>query len=98
MSFDVKKFIDGLHDYLSKAFAPINKRIITLEAKVAALEASVAAFEYKGVWRDGPTYVRHNSATHGGSLWIVRAEQTTQRPGDGADWTLACKRGRDARD
>lgn len=97
MSFDPKKFVAGLHDYLAKAFAPVTKRLAAVEAKTAALEAALADHEYKGVWRDGPTYVRHNSATHGGSLWIVRVERTTQRPGDGADWTLAVKHGRDGR-
>lgn len=33
MHLDVEKFVGGLHDYLAKAFAPIVKRLETLEAR-----------------------------------------------------------------
>lgn len=33
MQLDVEKFVGGLHDYLSKAFAPLVKRLEALEAR-----------------------------------------------------------------
>jgi len=52
---------------------------------------------YCGVWFPARTYERGEFVTHDGSLWHAKTA-TTAKPGDGtADWTLAVKRGRDAR-
>jgi hypothetical protein len=52
---------------------------------------------YRGVYADGAGYEPGDMVTHGGSLWHCN-EATTIKPGEGALWTLAAKRGRDGRD
>jgi hypothetical protein len=86
-----------VHSYLERAFTPVNTRFAEMEKRLDAIEKSVADFTYKGVWEDGTAYVARNSVSCGGSMWICMAERTVQRPGDGSDWTLVVKRGRDAR-
>jgi hypothetical protein len=55
------------------------------------------AMLYRGVYVPGKLYDRGDVVTWAGSLWHANAETTT-RPGDGAPaWTLAVKRGRDAK-
>lgn len=51
---------------------------------------------YFDVWKPGE-FNRGSLVTHGGGLWIAK-ELTEQKPGDGDDWRLAVKRGRDGRD
>lgn len=53
---------------------------------------------YKGVYAAGTGYVKGDSVTFGGSLWIAK-ESTKDKPGDGATgWQLAVKAGRDGRE
>jgi hypothetical protein len=53
---------------------------------------------YKGVYTAGAAYVKGDSVTYGGSLWIAR-EATTDKPGDGVTgWQLAVKAGREGRE
>lgn len=75
----------------------LHGRLKAQDARIAALERRIAEFKYCGVWRGGAVYRQHNSVTDGGSLWICVSEETTQRPGDGPDWRLAVKRGKDGR-
>jgi len=89
-------FIDGLHQYLRDALSPLHTRLKGVEARVAALESEAQQREYKGVYEDGQTYLRHNSVTYDGSLWIVTAEKAAARP-PGNGWRLAVRAGRDAR-
>ncbi len=98
MTIDIKRFTAGIHDYLGKAFAPVNARINALEARINLMEAQTKDFAYVGVWESGRTYKRHNSVTQNGGLWICRTESTRQKPGDGPDWQLAVRRGKDGRD
>jgi len=51
---------------------------------------------YRGVFEPGRSYVRGDTVTLNGSLYHCNAP-TTARPGDGADWTLSVKHGRDGR-
>lgn len=52
---------------------------------------------YRGVWAEG-AYDEGDTVTHGGSLWHCNADGTTAKPGEDATaWTLAVKRGRDAK-
>lgn len=67
-------------------------------ARIAALEARMDQFQYRGVWDAGTVYRQSNCVSDGGSMWICMAAQSTQRPGDGPDWRLAVKRGKDGRD
>jgi len=53
---------------------------------------------YRGVFRDGQTYLPGDEVTSAGSTWHCNKE-TGGKPGDGsADWTLKVKRGRDGKD
>lgn len=53
---------------------------------------------YRGVYAAGTGYVKGDSVTYGGSLWIAR-EATKDKPGEGATaWQLAVKAGRDGRE
>jgi hypothetical protein len=51
---------------------------------------------YRGVFEPGRTYARGDTVTLNGSIYHCNAP-TTARPGDGADWTLSVKHGRDGR-
>jgi hypothetical protein len=62
--------------------------------RLAALEKS--PFEYLGPYESGKAYRRGQFATLDGSTWHCN-ETTSARPGDGPAWTLAVKKGRDAR-
>jgi len=48
---------------------------------------------YRGVWTEGTAYVPGDVATWNGSAFVCR-DATSSRPGDGASWTLAVKRGK----
>ncbi|KQW37092.1 carbohydrate-binding family V/XII protein [Rhizobacter sp. Root404] len=59
-------------------------------------ELETKPFAYDGPHEVGKTYAKGNFVTHDGSLWHCNYK-TASRPGDGPAWTLAVKRGRDAR-
>lgn len=50
----------------------------------------------RGVFKADGTYERGDAVTWGGSLWIAQ-RSTSSKPGDGDDWRLAVKRGRDGK-
>jgi len=52
---------------------------------------------YRGVFEPGRAYVRGDTVTLNGSLYHCNVPTTEARPGDGADWTLSVKHGRDGR-
>jgi HK97 family phage prohead protease len=71
-------------------------------ARLADLEQRVAAFEdsgikYAGTWQRAMDYSRGMVTTHKGSSWIAVVDTTRAEPGDGPDWQLMVKAGRDAR-
>ena len=51
-----------------------------------------------GVYKSGSTYSKGDGVTYGGSFWIAQVEKPNQTPGKGAEWRLAVKRGKDARE
>jgi hypothetical protein len=51
----------------------------------------------RGVWREGATHAKGDVVTWGGGLWIAQKGATT-KPGEGDDWRLAVRRGRDGKD
>lgn len=62
-----------------------------------AAEIGVPTMIYRGVFKESDAYERGDTVTWAGSLWHCNAT-TTDRPGEGSDaWTLAVKRGRDAK-
>lgn len=52
---------------------------------------------YKGVYDEAQQYERGDCVTWGGSLYHCD-ESTTEKPGNGKGWTLAVKKGRDAKE
>lgn len=54
---------------------------------------------YRGVFKEGETYAKGDTATWGGSLWHCDVDGTVEKP-DSAEkhWTLVAKRGRDGKD
>jgi len=60
-------------------------------------EVPTALVIYRDVFVSGRTYDEGDAVTWGGSTWIAR-KTTDTTPGDGNDWRLAVKRGRDGKD
>ncbi len=60
-------------------------------------EIAVSTMIYRGVFVDGKAYAKGDTVTWAGSLWHCNGE-TKDKPGEGSDlWTLAVKKGRDAK-
>jgi len=51
----------------------------------------------RGIFSEGKTYVAGDGVTWGGSFWIAQKD-TSSKPGEGGDWRLSVKKGRDGRD
>lgn len=51
----------------------------------------------RGVYKAETTYERGDGVSFGGSFWIAKTA-TSAKPGEGEDWRLAVKRGRDGKD
>lgn len=61
-------------------------------------EMGIPAMIYRGVFKEGQEYERGDTVTWGGSLWHCDADTTLEKPDSPAKhWTLAAKKGRDAR-
>lgn len=52
----------------------------------------------RGVYREGETYKRGHGVTWAGSYWIAQKDGAVGKPGEGDDFRLAVKRGRDGKD
>ena len=75
---------------------------MTLTTQVSELTREAKAMpskgiEYMGVWSKGISYSIGDFVTHRGSLWHSHGSDVTARPVAGSDWTLAVKKGKDAR-
>jgi hypothetical protein len=86
--------IDTLRDLFSRQRA----QLAALEARVAVLEARPLGVRYAGTWDAETDYETDQAVTASGSVWIARTPSRGLRPGEGPEWTLAVKRGRDGRD
>lgn len=73
----------------------VARHVAKLDARIKELEARTE-MKYVGVFEDGQDYKPGHMATHGGSLWHCNSP-TRERPGTTKAWTLAVKRGKDAR-
>jgi hypothetical protein len=51
----------------------------------------------RGIYAEGKQYLAGDGATWAGSFWIAQKD-TSSKPGEGGDWRLAVKKGRDGRD
>lgn len=58
--------------------------------------ARLPGISYRGVWKSGD-YLTGDSVTFGACQWIAKAD-TSSKPGEGEDWQLAVRKGRDGRD
>lgn len=101
--FDWRRYAQGVADYIDDAFKAfggrvrgLDGRITAMEARINLIESQTKNFAYLGTWEAGRSYKQHNAVTSTGNLWIARAATTTQKPGDGPDWQLAVRKGRDA--
>ena len=92
----VKQFVsDSVRHADADLNAYANELHMKFEARLKAVEE--APFEYVGAFATTKVYRKGQFATYGGSLWHCNVAATSQKPGDGPDWTLAVKAGRDAR-
>lgn len=55
--------------------------------------ALVPCFVDRGVWRQGDTYLKGDSVTWGGSVFIAQVDDPTTKPETSKEWRLAVKRG-----
>jgi hypothetical protein len=92
-----QEFISAIGQTLHDEIKPLRERLEVLERKIDDLEMKQAQFRYCGVWSADAVYFEGNFVTHHGSLWHAH-RQTTQQPGDGSDFTLCVKRGKDGKD
>lgn len=83
-------------DFIESAVKPIVERNAALEKRVNELEAR-PVMEYAGVWDQKKVYGSGKFVTDGGSLWHSKRASVGERPGASDAWTLAVKKGRDAR-
>lgn len=96
---DLERRIDALEGYVpadGEAFSEVAKcmeRLDTMEA-----ELSERTIRYRGYWRQGMEAKRGDAVTESGSLWIA-IRSTDEKPGHnpGSDWSLAARKGQDAK-
>jgi hypothetical protein len=87
---------DGLIALLTRALADSLYRLKALES--AQPSGKAAALPYQGAWKQGQEYLPGQFLTFGGSIWHVD-KKTRSRPGDDHEaYTLAVKRGSDAKE
>lgn len=53
---------------------------------------------YQGVHQDGKAYDEHDTTTWGGSQWVSKKADNTDKPGSSDAWTLVVKAGRNGKD
>lgn len=92
--------VDGVHAVMPVLEGKsLTVRVIQSSGTESILHAELPIQEYKGVYRPEEAYLQHDTATWAGSLWHCNVTGTKAKPGDGSsDWTLAVKKGRDARE
>ncbi len=91
----LRTIIDGLVAELAGKFTAHRDRLAELERRVAELEGR--QIRYVGTFESGRQYRRGEMVTDKGCVWHCNADTST-RPGDSDNWTLAVKRGADGRD
>jgi hypothetical protein len=99
----IVQYTQGQHNMITQGFmmlmsisAGLLKDVEALQRRLESIERKglESPLQYRGVWKAG-TYPAGTFITHGGS--VFHTDKTTDRkPGEG-DWTLAVKRGADAK-
>jgi len=77
-------------EFLTRSVA-LEGRTLTIAGQALPLPIPV----YRGVWEAG-VYERGDMVTSDGSTWHCNAETTEAKPGEGADWQMAVRKGKDA--
>lgn len=90
----LKTALKVMHERNEALHVQAVEQLIRLQARVDELEKN--RLEYVGVHAEGKGYRKGHLVTFSGSLWHAN-KSTTRRPGTDNSWTLAVKRGRDAR-
>jgi hypothetical protein len=80
---------------IADAVAPLAARNAELEARLMTLEQQ-PTMKYQGIWDADRTYYVGDFVTNDGSVWHCDQACAGVRP-PASTWTLACKRGRDAK-
>lgn len=91
--------VDGLgFDDLSLRFDGERKFVLVFQRgeTVKEFPITVPGLVDQGVYKSGSDYLPGDGVTWGGNFWIARRE-TSAAPGDGDDWRLAVRKGRDAK-
>jgi hypothetical protein len=88
---------DELHELIKAGVAGAVAAIVPEITE--AVRKTLPKVEFQGVYREGTEYTKGDLVTFGGSVWHCDVEQTTVKPDsiDPKHWTLAVKKGRDAR-
>lgn len=89
--------VRGLHDIEEEMIdsRTIVTRYIT-STGVIEKKRTTHSLEYKELWQKPGTYVRGDTVTWGGSMWVRIADGENKQPGtDGSGWRLAVRAGRD---
>ena len=83
-------------DFVSRALAPRDARLDAIETRLAELEARPVV-TYKGVWAGDLSYGHGDLVTCNGNIWHSNVHANRAKPGEHPHWTLAVRKGRDAR-
>lgn len=97
----------GLPDKAGKALASalgivVAETLAAVDAELSGLrnrlrDAERKGLRYSGTWQRALQYTQGDVVTHDGSAWVCLSPETKAKPGDGADWQLFVKKGRDAK-
>ncbi len=85
----------GLGAVAREVFAVVEQEMEALREKVKRVEGK--GLSYAGTWQRALGYVEGDVVTYDGSAWVCLSPETKAKPGDGADWQLFVKKGRDAK-
>jgi hypothetical protein len=83
-------------DYLFPTVRCLSMQVADLQARLAEIEKR-PGIDYRGVWSERELYAAGCFTTWGGGMWYARSASIGRKPGTGPEWTLAVKKGADAR-
>jgi len=92
----LESLMAGIGSFMREQLDERDAEIAKLEARLATLETR-PTLRYMGVWAQGISYRAGDFVTDHGSMFHCNETGTKSRPGDGAGWQLAVKRGMDGR-
>jgi hypothetical protein len=87
---ELRKYKRALPKALGQVLGAKEKRLAALEQR--------PSIQYRGLYTAGVPYQPGDVITHKGALWHANIASIGDTPGEGANWTLCVKAGRDGRD